>query len=108
MEDINSVLDGGDYFFYSTRLFLRPWKENLYSDKEDMRIVSIWIRLYSLLSEYWDSEILEDVGNNMGTFIKIFEQTKVKRYTAYARICVCIDLSKELLESIKMSWEDED
>ena len=44
----------------------------------------------------------------MGTFIKIYKETKAQRYMTYARICVYMDLSKELPEAIKMSWEDED
>ena len=51
---------------------------------------------------------MEDLGNCLGKFIKISEQTKIQRYTAYAQICVYIDLSKELPEAIKMIWNDED
>ena len=73
-----------------------------------MRISPVWIRLYSLPSEYWDSEILEDLGNCLGKFIKISEQTKIQRYTAYACIHAYMDLSKKLLEDIRMIWDDED
>ena len=58
-----------------------------------MRIAPVWIRLYSLPQEYWDVEILEELGNCLGTFIKIYEQTKTQRYTAYAWICIYMDLS---------------
>ena len=96
MEDKNIVLDGGPYFFYSVGLFIRPWKENFFLNKEEMRVSSIWICLYSLPSNYWDSKILEDIGNNMVTFIKISKKNKEKIYTSYARICVYMDLSKQL------------
>ena len=67
----NRVLDGGSYFFYSVGVFLRPWKENFFLEKEDMKVVPIWINLYSLPSEYEDPGILEDLGNSLGKFIKI-------------------------------------
>ena len=54
LEDRNKILDGGPYFFYSSGLFLSPWKEKFFPDKEDMKVESVWIRLYSLPCEYWD------------------------------------------------------
>ena len=78
LEDRNHIIDGGPYFYYSVGLFLRPWKEKFSPKNEDMRIDQVWIRLYSLPHEYWDAEILEELGNCLGTFIKISEQTKTQ------------------------------
>ena len=63
----------------------------------------VWIWLFSLLGEYWDPDTLRDIGNALGEFIKVSEQTKVHRYTSFARICVYLDLLKELLEAINLS-----
>ena len=71
-------------------------------------MVPVRIKLYPLPSDYWDPKILEDLGNYVGKFIKVSEQTKIQCYTSYAQICVYMDLSKELLEAIKMTWEDEE
>ena len=108
LEDRNCIIDRDLYFYYSAGLFLRPSKERFSPENENMWIAPVWIRLYSLPNEYWDAEILEDLGNCVGTFIKIFEQTKAQRYMAYARICLYMDLSKELPKAIKMSWDDKD
>ena len=51
---------------------------------------------------------MEDIGNALGTFVKIADQKKRMRYISYARICVYLDISKELPESIKLSWNDEE
>ena len=59
-----------------------------------MRISPVWIRMYALPCEYWDPEILEDLGKCLEKFIKIFEKTKIQRYTAYAQICAYMDLYK--------------
>ena len=101
-EDRNRIIDDGPYFYYSASLFLRPWKEKFCPEKEDMRIAPVWIRLYSLPQEYWDSEILEELGNCLGSFIKISEQTKSQRYTSYARIYIYMNLSRALPEAIRM------
>ena len=73
-----------------------------------MRVSLVWIRLYSLPSEYWDPEILEDLGNCLGKFIKISEKKKIQRYNDYAWIYTYMDLSKEFLETNRLTWEDED
>ena len=39
-------------------------------------VASVWIRLIGLLEEYWDLEILKDIGNSIGEFVKVTEQTK--------------------------------
>ena len=53
-------------------------------------------------------DTLKDIGNTLGEFIKVAEQTKAQRYTSFARICVYLDLSKELPEAISLNWEDEE
>ena len=73
-----------------------------------MRIAPVWIRLYLLPQEYWDAEILEELGNCLGSFIKISEQTKSQRYTAFARICIYMDLSKALPEDIRLLWDNDE
>lgn len=40
--------------------------------------------------------------------VKIVDQMKQMRYVSYTRICVYLDISKELPESIKLSWHDEE
>ena len=101
-------MEGGPYFFFSAGLFLRPWKERFNPETEDMTVAPVWIRLFSLPGEYWDLETLRDIGNSLGEFIKVAEQTRLQRYTAFARICVYMDLSRELPEAISLNWEDEE
>ena len=50
-----------------------PEKKKFFLDKEDMKVVLVWIRLYSFPSEYWNPKILEDLGNPLGKLVKISE-----------------------------------
>ena len=102
-EDHDHILEGGPYFFFSVGLYLRPWKERFNPEIEDMTVAPVWICVFSLPREYWDMETLKDIGNTLGEFIKVAEQTKAQRYTSFARICVYLDLSKELLEAISLN-----
>ena len=58
--------------------------------------------------ELWRPEILVDIGNTLGDFTKVAEQMKIMRYVSFARICVYLDISKDLPTSIKLSWQDEE
>jgi len=108
MEDRNRVFEGGPYFFNSAGLYLRFWKEKFNPDKEDLTVAPIWVRLYSLPSEFWLPEVLEDIGNALGHFVKISDQTQLSRYTSYARICVYMNISQDIPEAITLTWEDDE
>jgi len=56
--------------------------------------------------EYWDEDSLQDIGNGLGEFIKIAEETKLKQYTSYARICVYMHLSKALSDVVSIYHDD--
>ena len=75
-EDRDQTLKGGPYFFFSSSLYLRPWKERFNSEKEDMTVALVWIWFYSLPCESWDIEILQYVGEMLGEFMKVVDQTK--------------------------------
>ena len=89
-------------------LFLRPWKERFNLDNEKLTIAPFWIRMYSLPTEHWLEDILTDIGNLLGNFVKVSEQNRQISYTSYARICIYLDISKDLPDGIDLTWEDED
>jgi hypothetical protein len=59
-----------------------------------------------LPQDYWDDETLKDIGNALGNFFKIAEQTKTNKYTSYARICIYMHIAKTLSDSICLAHED--
>jgi hypothetical protein len=68
----------------------------------------VWIHLYSLPYEFWLEEILAGIGNTIGIYVKSSEETKKRRYTSYACICVYLNISKPLPGSIALEYHDED
>jgi len=106
LEDKFRILDQGPYFFNSAGLYLREWIARFNLDKEDLTWAPVWIKMYSLLEEYWDEGILKDIGNGLGEYIKATEETKLRRYTSYARICVFMRLDKALPDSVSLSHDD--
>jgi hypothetical protein len=68
----------------------------------------IWIQLYYFPLEYWKEYILEDLGNTLGIFLQASKKIRKMTYKSYSHIHVYMDISKYLLEGIKLSWEDEE
>lgn len=108
VKDRNHLFEGGPYFYNSTGLYLTFWQERFSPEKAYLLVAPVWIRLYSLPCELWHQEIMKDIENAIGTFFKVAEQTKRMRYVSFARICVYLDISKELPENIKLTWHDEE
>jgi len=106
IEDQHMVIDGGPYFFNAADLWLRDWIKRFNPDKEDLSWALVWRRLYSLPLEYWDEDSLQDIGNALGESIKIAEETKLRRYTSYACICVYMHLNKALPDMVSLYHDD--
>lgn len=64
------------------------------------------IMICSLLSEYWDEDLLKEIGKGLGEFIKIVEEMKFHKYTSYARICVFMHLEKALSDVVSLFHDD--
>lgn len=95
-EDRDHTFEGGPYFYNSGRLYITYWKPNFAPEQEDFKKVPVWLRLYSLLVDYWNKRILEAIGNKLSIFVKTLDLTSQGKYTAYARICVYMDVSGPL------------
>ena len=66
LEDRDYVMEGGPYFFNYVGLFLRSWVECFNPDLEKFAWAPVWVDLYSLPQDYWDEEMLKDIGNALG------------------------------------------
>ena len=80
--------------------------EKFNPNKEDFTCVPVRIRLYSLPQEFLNEEVFSSIGNTLGSYIKTMKITRKKRYTAFARICVYLDVSGAIPKSIALSYED--
>lgn len=86
---------------------MRYWEECCSPDKEKFLAVPIWVRLFGLPMDFWDPEILEGIGNTIGSFVKIAESTKKGRYTSCARICVYMNIANPIPEAVELEYHEE-
>lgn len=101
--DRNRAFEGGPYFYNQVGLFIKPWHAGFNSAKELPSRVPVWVRLPRLPLECWRSDILQSIALLLGRPIGPSQQTLNKRIFSYARVCVEIDLSKPLPDSIDMT-----
>ena len=85
---------------------MRYWTKKFNLDKEDFTCVPVWIRLYSIPQAFWNEEVLSIINNALGSYIKTEGITRHKRFTTFSRICVYLDVSRAIPESITLSYED--
>jgi len=86
---------------------MRYWEECYNPNKEKFLAAPIWVRLFGLPMDSWDLEILEGIGNTIGSFVKITESTKKGRYSSYARICAYMNIAEPIPGSVKIEYHEE-
>jgi hypothetical protein len=59
--------------------------------------VAVWVRISGLPIEYYDSRVLKNIGNKIGSTVKVDKNTVMQERGKYARLCVEVDLTKPLL-----------
>jgi hypothetical protein len=87
----------GPWFIYDHYLTVQEWKPNFNPISDTIKEVAVWMRISGLPIEYYDSQILSFIGNNVGKTVKVDKNTLAQERGKYARLCVQVDLTKPLL-----------
>jgi len=58
IEDNDRVSEGGPYFYAVVGLYMQPWMMNFVPQWQTFSLVSVWVRLYSLPLDYWQTKLL--------------------------------------------------
>eukprot|EP00253_Pinus_taeda_P008955 PITA_08955 len=86
---------------------MKFWEERYNPEKEKLLEAPLWVRLFGLPNEFWDPEILEGIGNSIGSFVKAAEATRRGKYNSCARICVYVNLAEPLPDHVEVEYHDE-
>ncbi|XP_038994636.1 uncharacterized protein LOC120118696 [Hibiscus syriacus] len=81
-------------------LTVQKWRPNFLANSASISSTAIWVHILNLPMEYFDKDILVNIGKMIGTPIKIDYRTAWSIRGKFARICVEVDLSKPLLSKI--------
>lgn len=85
-EDYDRVLKGrfiGEHF-----LSIKVWEPRFRPSTTCLSSVAMWVRLPKLPIEYYDNEILAEIGSTIGSVLRIDSNTVMEARGRFARICV--------------------
>ncbi|MCH94906.1 hypothetical protein A2U01_0015876, partial [Trifolium medium] len=96
-EDKNAAMSDGPWFIYDHYLTVREWSPNFHPASDTIKSVAVWIRISGLPIEYYDTRVLNFIGNRVGKTVKVDKNTLQQERGKYARLCVEVNLTKPLL-----------
>lgn len=99
-EDYNVVLENGLWFIGEHFLSIRSWEPNFRPSTASVSSIAVWVRLNELPIEYYEVEVLKEIGKSIGNVLRIDMHTGLESRRRYARLCVQIDVGKPLITTI--------
>ncbi|KAK9999329.1 hypothetical protein SO802_018932 [Lithocarpus litseifolius] len=90
-DDLEMVLMKGPWFISEQFLSIRRWEANFKPSEAQVSSVAVWVRLNELPIEYYDGEVLREIGNALGKVLRVDTHTAIEARGRYARLCVQVD-----------------
>ena len=100
--DYDKVLRGGPWFIGEHFLAIKPWEPYFKASQATFSFVAIWIKFPKLPIEFYDPLVLREVGSAIGLVLRIDSYTASGSRASFARLCVQIDLSKPLVNLVRV------
>lgn len=82
---------------------VQRWEIAFEFDPHCITFIPLWITLPGLQVGYWSCEALSKIANGIGRPMHIDQFTACMERISYARVCVEVDVSQLLIESIRMA-----
>ena len=101
VDDFDKVLKGGPWLIGGHFRAIRPWKPYFKAFEAKLNSVAVWIKFLELLIEFYDREVLKEIGSAIGPVLCIDSYTASRSRGSYARLCVQVDLEKPLVNMVR-------
>ena len=98
----NKVVRGGPWFIREHFLAIKPWEPYFKASKATFSLVAVWMKFPELPIEFYDSSVLQEISSAIGLVLRIDSYTASGSRASYACLCVQIDLSKLLINMVKV------
>ncbi|KAL6558452.1 hypothetical protein OROMI_018802 [Orobanche minor] len=89
---------------YPMRLF--RW-DPFFNFKEEPASAPLWVKIHSLLSQWFDLRSLKTIASSLGEFLKVDESTHNRTRLNFARVCVEVNLKNYLPKKINLQVDDD-
>ena len=100
--DYDNVLKGGPWFVGEHFLAIKPWEPYFRASGDNLTSVAIWVRFSELPIEFYDLEVLKEIGSAIGPVLRIDSYTANGSRGSYARLCIQVDIDRPLIKSIRI------
>ncbi|XP_075097003.1 uncharacterized protein LOC142174744 [Nicotiana tabacum] len=87
------ALQQGPWFINGYFLSVQRWEANFVASEAKPLFTAIWLELPQLSTEFYDSLILQRIGNTIGKLLKVDACTSATHRGRYARLCVEIPMN---------------
>jgi hypothetical protein len=101
-EDYWHVVNDGPWFIRQQFLAIRRWSPGFRPSEAKINTTAVWTRLPELPVELYDMGILNRIGNQLGTLLKVDARTVDGERGRFARLCIQIDLDQPLTPMIRI------
>ena len=100
--DYDKVLKGGPWFVGENFLAIKPWEPYFRASRDNLTSVAVWVRFPELPIEFYDLEVLKEIGSAIGPILRIDSYKAIGSRGSYARLCIQVDFDKPLIKSIRI------
>ena len=100
--DYNKVLQGGPWFIREHFLAIKPWKPYFKASEASFSSVAVWMKFLELPIEFYDPLVLREIGSAIRPVLRIDSYTALGSKASFACLCGQIDLSKPLVNLIRV------
>lgn len=94
--------EGGPWFVREHFLVIKPWEPYFKVSEASFSSVAVWVRFPELPIEFYDSSVLREIRSAIGPVLRIDSYTASGSKGSYVRMCIQIDLSKPLINTVRM------
>ncbi|KAI9088280.1 hypothetical protein K1719_030001 [Acacia pycnantha] len=103
--DYQNAILTGPWMVYGHYLSVQPWTPSFKPTNHVINQVMGWIRLPKLPARYYHKSVIRSIGSVFGEVIRVDYNTDSGDRGKFARIAVCIDLTKPLISKILVDGE---
>lgn len=80
----------------------------MHLSKESFDKAPVWVNLYNIPLEYWNAKGLSYIASAIGRPLYADSMTESRKRISFARICVELDVSSDLIDSFELDMGDDE
>ncbi|XP_074300991.1 uncharacterized protein LOC141632336 [Silene latifolia] len=96
----HKILQQGHFLFDNKPLIVRPWDEGVAMEKEDIKEVPVWVKIFNLPLKFW-GKCLPRIAGIMGKFVRCDDATQGKTRLSFARVMIDVPFGHPIPEAVK-------